>query len=84
MNPKSIDILNICSVGYRCIIVEISKSEALNLLQNVDLRGKKWILKKYNFSGIVKRKFYHCKNPIFSKDVDSDKILISDKTSSAE
>ena len=34
---NSTAILNIHSVDYRCIIIGISKSEATNLLKNVDL-----------------------------------------------
>ena len=37
INPKNIAILNICSIDYRCII---SKSEAVNLLQNAHLSKK--------------------------------------------
>ena len=40
MNLKGNAILNICVVDYYCIINKISKSEAVNLLQNSDLRGK--------------------------------------------
>ena len=37
---NSIVILNIYGVDYRCIIVGISKIEAINLLKNADLREK--------------------------------------------
>ena len=37
MNLNDIAILNIHSADYRCIISGISKSEAVNLLQNIDL-----------------------------------------------
>ena len=40
MNLSDITILNINSVDYRCSINEISKSEAINLMQNVDLSEK--------------------------------------------
>ena len=36
----SITILNICRADYCCIIFEISKSEAINLLKNADLSEK--------------------------------------------
>ena len=35
---NSIAILNICIVDYWCIINEISKNKAVNLLQDADLR----------------------------------------------
>ena len=37
MNYCGIAILNIISVNYCCIISGISKSEAINLMQNTDL-----------------------------------------------
>ena len=40
MELNSIAILNIHDVDYRCIINGISKSEAINLLLNVDLSEK--------------------------------------------
>ena len=40
MNLSDITILNINSVDYRCSINEISKSEAINLMQNIDLSEK--------------------------------------------
>ena len=40
MNLSNIDILNIKCAEYCCIISGISKSEAINLMKNVDLRKK--------------------------------------------
>ena len=40
MNLSDIAILNIKSDDYHCIIGKISKNEAINLLQNVDLTKK--------------------------------------------
>ena len=40
MNLSDIAILNIKSDDYRCIISEISKNEAINLMQNADLTEK--------------------------------------------
>ena len=40
MNLSDIAILNNIGVDYRCIIDGISKSEAINLMQNIDLTGK--------------------------------------------
>ena len=40
MNLSNIAILNIQGIDYRCIIRGISKNEAINLLQNVDLTEK--------------------------------------------
>ena len=48
MNLNDICILNIKNADYRCIIGGISKSEAIKLLQSIDLTEKKWnIIKKY-------------------------------------
>ena len=46
INLNDIAILNIRGVGYRCIINEISKSDAINLLQNADLTGETRALQK--------------------------------------
>ena len=40
MNLSDIAISNIKGSDYRCIISGISKSEALNSIQNIDLTGK--------------------------------------------
>ena len=40
MNLSNIVILNIKGSDYRCIISGISKSEAINLIQNADLTKK--------------------------------------------
>ena len=44
MNLSNIAIPNIHGVDYRCIISGISKSEAVNLMQNIDLTEKSEIL----------------------------------------
>ena len=41
MNLSNIAILKIKNVNYQCIITEISKSEAIKLLENIDLTEKK-------------------------------------------
>ena len=43
MSLSNIAISNIESVDYRCIISGISKSEAINLMQNIDLNEKRGI-----------------------------------------
>ena len=40
MNLSNISILNIKGSDYRCIIILISKIEAINLMQNADLTEK--------------------------------------------
>ena len=40
LNFSNIPILNIHGADYRCIISGISKSEAVNLLQNINLTEK--------------------------------------------
>lgn len=37
MNLNNITILDIDGADYRCIINEISKSEAINIMQNINL-----------------------------------------------
>ena len=44
MNLCDIAILNINSANYCCIISRISKSEAINLMQNTDLTEKRGAL----------------------------------------
>ena len=44
MNVSNIAISNIKSGDYRCIISWINKSEATNLLQNIDLTEKRGAL----------------------------------------
>ena len=46
---KSIAIFCIHGVDYRCIIIGISKSEAINLLKNAVLSENTWALKDFNF-----------------------------------
>ena len=40
MNLSNIAIISIHSVDYHCIISKISKSEAINLMQNINLTEK--------------------------------------------
>ena len=40
MNLSDIAILNIKGADFRCIISRISKSEAINLIQNINLTKK--------------------------------------------
>ena len=44
MNLSNFAILNIDGAGYCCIVIGISKSEAINLMQNIDLAEKSGIL----------------------------------------
>ena len=46
MNLSNIYILNIESDYYRCIIYQISKSEAIKWLQNIDSAELSWKLQK--------------------------------------
>ena len=48
MNLNDIYFLNIKSTDYCCISSEISKSEAINLLKNIDLAEKVGRYKKIN------------------------------------
>ena len=44
MNLSDIFVLNIKITDYRCIISGISKSEVINLMQNIDLVEESGIL----------------------------------------
>ena len=71
MNLISIAILQIKGFEYRCIITGVSKSEAIKLLQNIDLIEKKQnIIKtntKSNFETVnLNEKIENCK---LKKDV---------------
>ena len=90
-----IGILNIKGSDYCCIITEISKSEAINSMQNTDLTKKSWkTIKQKNLLPCVKlgkevltfgdieiekNKFSCKKIPIFLKDADIKKVLVSNK-----
>ena len=52
INLRDIDILNINSADYRCIITGINKIEVTNLMQNIDLSEKSG-----TFPNI--KKYYH-------------------------
>ena len=55
MNLRNIAILKTYGVNYRCIITEISKSEAISLLQKADLKAKARTLQNIkNFFQILK------------------------------
>ena len=48
MNLSNIAILKIENADYHCIISGISKSEATNLMQNIDLTETQWnIIEKH-------------------------------------
>ena len=46
MHLSNIDILNIKNINYCCIINGICKSEAIALLQNIDLNEKMELQKR--------------------------------------
>ena len=50
MNFSDIAILKIKNADYRCIIIGISKSEAIKLLQNISLTGENKTLQKLNIN----------------------------------
>ena len=54
MNLSHIAFLDIYSFDYCGIINRNRKSEAINLLQNIDLNEKKWNVKKQNI-----KTYYH-------------------------
>ena len=54
VNISDIAIITVKSVDYRVIIHKISKSEAINLLENSGLEDSGYLLKKYclNFQSV--------------------------------
>ena len=50
MNLSNIAFLNVKKVDYCCITSEISKSEAINLMQNINLTEKRGTLKNKKIS----------------------------------
>ena len=54
MNLGYIAIQNIHCADYRCVISGISKSEAINLMQNIDLTEKSGTLEKIIFFSHLK------------------------------
>ena len=79
INLRNIAILNIEGVDYCYIICVISKSEAINLMQNTNLtkqaedyKSQKYIFIYENCKEIltfedikIEKKIYHQKSPIF-------------------
>ena len=49
MNISNVVILNIKGADYGCIVDRISKSEAINVMQNINLTKKKQNIIKYKF-----------------------------------
>ena len=95
MNLNDIAVLSIKRADYRCLISGISKNEAINLIQNADLTEKSGSLQniKKLFSyikmgkevltfgdiEIEKNKFYRYKNLVPLRDVNIEKVLVSNK-----
>ena len=73
------DILNIKGADYCCIISRISKSEAINLMQNIDLteKGKKNKKHKHLLKLNIRINFLNCKfASSFNLDEKSGKLSI--------
>ena len=89
MNLSDIAILIIKGSDYHCIISLISKNEAINLLQNVDLTEKIFksyikiekTITKFGDIEIKKRKFQERKRPILIQNININKIVVSNKIS---
>ena len=98
MNFSDIAILNIKGSDYRCIIILISKNEAINLMLNADLTEKSRGLSNKNLLSRIKMhegilRLGDIKIEFFSffffeggggRDVDIEKVLISNKISFGE
>ena len=73
------DILNIKGADYCCIISRTSKSEAINLMQNIDLteKGKKNKKHKHLLKLNIRINFLNCKfASSFNLDEKSGKLSI--------
>ena len=89
VNLSDIAILIITGSDYHCIISLISKNEAINLLQNVDLTEKIFksyikiekTITKFGDMEIKKQKNQERKRPILIKNIDVNKIVVSNKVS---
>ena len=89
VNLSDIAILIIKGSDYPCIISLISKNEAINLLQNVDLTEKIFksyikiekTITKFGDMEIKKQKNQERKRPILIKNIDVNKIVVSNKVS---
>ena len=72
MNLSDIAILNIKGSDYHCIISRISKSQAIKLLQNIDLTEK-----KEHYKTKHQEQFWSCKctsNSKLNKKVENDEL----------
>ena len=60
LNISDIAIITVKNVDYHCIIYNISKSEAINLLENSVLKDRGYTSKKYciKFQSIQDRFFF--------------------------
>ena len=94
MNLSDIAILNIKGFDYHWIT---SKNKAINLIQNIDLTEKNETLPSikinchigkdvlmYGDIEIFFKKIYRNRTPIFLKDIDIEKVLVSYKISFGE
>ena len=92
VNLSNIAILTIYGVDYCYIITEITKHEAIKVMQNIDLTETDWnIIKHKNILShikmgreiltfvdieIEKHKYFRYKNPIFLEDVDINNVFL--------
>ena len=93
MNLCDIAILNTKGSVYCCVISGISTNEAINLMENAYLMEKSRTLKNIKMGKefltfgdieIEKITFYHHISLVPLRDVDIEKVLRSNKVSSAE
>ena len=94
INLSDIAILNTEGSDYRCIISLISKNEAISISKMLIWPKERNITKHkhllphiklvkeiltFGYTGIKRNKFYRNKTPIFIKNVDIEKVLVSIK-----
>ena len=73
INLSNIAILKIKNTDYHCIISEIRKSEAIKLLQNIDLTEKSGTLQKSKYQEQF-WSYKFTKNSNLNKKVESYKL----------
>ena len=81
LNISNILIIIVKNVDYRCIIYDINKSEAINLLENSALESRGYIWKMHIQKINIKNRVYnyHFDNLVKPKKLESKNILIVEK-----
>ena len=81
LNISDTAIITVKNVDYHCIIHNISKSKAINLLENSVLEDRRYIQKGDIQEIIIKNRVYnyHSDNLVEAEKLDTKNILIDEK-----